>query len=335
MAPIRIAVKTFESPGVITSDEAIFLTDVAQSELIWNEKFVVVDHTRTKQALDSLRISQDSCSSVECIVKIGQQLNVQKVLSGTISKIGQAFAVSIQVVDVESGRIQAIKNANYEGDVSGLNPTITDLVKQVTSDLPERIIEVKESESRSIFDKPDFSSGQFSIDAILFGSDYVQNDYSHNSLSPILLSVSYILMSQYFVTASFCLLNGDYVLNQPETPALTGLLNGRTALWGESMNSLGIGLGGGYRIWRLRGGAGFIFFISKDTDLSPSAAVELHAEYYVLRFAYIGLATIMFNGAGLIAPDRVGPQVPAEDVGITRRDFPGPVVITLKIGVDL
>jgi hypothetical protein len=248
--------------------------------------------------------------------------------------MGQAFAVSIQVIDIESERIQIMKNANHDGTVEGLSVVVAGLAKQISNELLRKSSSDQRSMSRSIFDKPDFSTVTLSLDVTYFGADYVENSYSRVSLSPFVFSISYSLAPQYFIAGSVCLLRGNYILKVPELP-LRNLLKGRSALWGEGMGSYGIGIGGGYRTWRIRAGADVILFVKKETDLSPNAAVELHAEYYILRSAYIGLAAMMFNGAGLINPDRIGPQVPSEDVGISRREWASPTAIIFRVGVDL
>jgi hypothetical protein len=335
-ATFQLAVKEFDTRGTLKAEEAVFLTDIAQGELIWHKELVIVDRTRTKQALTDLGLPQDSCSDIDCLVRLGKFLRVQKIMSGTIGKIGQSFAISIQVIDVESGRLQIMKNANHQGSVEGLSPIITDLVKQIIAALLEEEPASPSGTRQPFFSftAPDFEKGAFSADLTYYGADYTSNAYSRITLRPMLLSISYSLTPSIFVMGSAGILRGDYSLLKPVTTQFTNLLKGRSKLWGDNLSSYILGIGCGYRMWKIRGGIEYTSFFSKDTDLSPDDALVVHAAYYIVHSAYIGIAMWMFDLTGLIDPAHVGSSVPTSEYGITRRGWTSPTMLVLRAGVD-
>jgi len=118
---INIAVLDFDSRGGISKEEAITLSDVFNSQLVQTEEFTVVDRNRTKAILAEQGFQQsEACSQVECVVEAGKILKVQKMFFGAIGKVGRVFNVTIQMVDVETGKIQLTESQNYEGNVEDL-----------------------------------------------------------------------------------------------------------------------------------------------------------------------------------------------------------------------
>jgi hypothetical protein len=332
----QLAVKEFDTRGTLKADEAVFLTDIAQGELIWHKELIVVDRTRTKQALTDLGLSQETCSDIDCLVRLGKFLRVQKIMTGTIGKIGSAFAISIQVIDVESGRLQIMKNANHQGSVEGLSPVITDLVKQIIAALLDEEPATTTGSHKSFFsfDAPEFSNVTLSADLTYYGADYTSNTYSRITLRPMLLSVSYSLTPSIFAMGSAGILRGDYGLLKPTSAQFTNLLKGRSKLWGDNLSSYILGVGCGYRVWKIRGGIEYTSFFSKDTDLSPDDALVVHAAYYIVHSAYIGLSMWMFDLTGLIDPAHIGSNIPTSEYGITRRGWTSPTLFVLRAGVD-
>ena len=118
---LNIAVLDFDSRGGITKEEATTLSDVFNSQLVQTEEFTVVDRNRTKAILIEQGFQQtEACSQVECVVEAGKILKVQKMFFGAIGKVGRVFNVTIQMVDVETAKIQLTESQNYEGDVEEL-----------------------------------------------------------------------------------------------------------------------------------------------------------------------------------------------------------------------
>jgi hypothetical protein len=120
-----------------------------------------------------------------------------------------------------------------------------------------------------------------------------------------------------------------------QTSKITALLKNRPRLWGNGINSYGLGGGVAARFWRLRVGGQYIQFFDLGTDLSPTAAILLTADCYIVQRIYLGVSMMMLSQTGLIDPTHVGLTIPADDQGITRKGFGSPNVLALHLGVDL
>jgi hypothetical protein len=331
---IRIAVKGFETHGSISKEDNVILTDYIQSELNTIGGFDIIYRTSTKKVLDDLGTSEDICSSVPCLVNIGKLLNVDKIITGTIGKTGRSFTISIQIVDIESARKEAMRLANYEGAIEGLDTVITSLTRYVVSQLQIQDAGILSKGGSHVFDTPDFSKSDISVEITFYGSDDTKNYNSTASLAPVIISLSYDAASHFFLTGSCCYMKGNYTLNVAQSQSITNLLKKHSPLWGKGMVSYGFGGGGGIRFWRLRGGVEVLKYINADTDLNPDMSIGVYGEVYVLRYLYLGLNAMMFNLTGLIDPAHVGPSVRKTEYGVHRSDWGSPTIITLRAGLD-
>ncbi len=104
-------------PGTgIEREKARFLSDILRSFLANDKRFTLVDRNNMEAILkeQGFQIS-DYCDSSECSVRVGRLLGVEKMVSGTIGRLGERLMVTLQILDVETGRIDAAaeNSCNY------------------------------------------------------------------------------------------------------------------------------------------------------------------------------------------------------------------------------
>lgn len=191
------------------------------------------------------------------------------------------------------------------------------------------------SERWVLFSQPDFRETRFGVDVVYYGANYVENLYSRSYFSPSVLSLSYAVIPNVAAQVSFTSLKGDYKLRVVQDSKITALLKNRPRLWGNGINSYGLGAGVVGRYWRMRVGGQFVTFFDLGTDLSPTSAILVTADCYIVQRVYVGLSMMMLSQTGLIDPVHVGATIPSDDQGITRKGFGSPSVLTLHLGVDL
>lgn len=102
---INIAVAEFEARNVSQMD-AVTISDFLRTELVKSGAFNVVDRSNMQKILAEQRFQMTGCTTQECAVQMGRLLNVQKVIVGTFSKLMDAYYVIVNVVDVETGKIE-------------------------------------------------------------------------------------------------------------------------------------------------------------------------------------------------------------------------------------
>jgi TolB-like protein len=115
-----IAVLTIESKGGISKSEAATLSDRLGSMLVNTNAFIVLERGKMNEILSEQGFQQTGCTSTQCAVEVGKLLNVQKMVSGSIGKIGQTYTIDLSLIDVKTAQIEQSFVRDYKGEIDGL-----------------------------------------------------------------------------------------------------------------------------------------------------------------------------------------------------------------------
>jgi len=103
---INLAIADFSGKNVSQADASI-LTDFIRTELVTLGSYNVVEKANMDKILAEAAFQQTGCTTSDCAVKIGKILNVQQMLVGSLSKLMDTYYITINVVEVETGKIIA------------------------------------------------------------------------------------------------------------------------------------------------------------------------------------------------------------------------------------
>ena len=140
---ISIAVSDFEAKG-ISNDEAAIITNRIRSELTKTGVFTVVERGQMEVVLKEQGFQQSGCTTDECIVEVGQLLNVKQMVAGSIGKIGSILTISARIIDVATGKY--LKTVD-----SDCKCKIEELLTKTTKDVAQKLakgVEVKERKEK-------------------------------------------------------------------------------------------------------------------------------------------------------------------------------------------
>ncbi len=146
--PLPIAVNDLSGTG-LSDDELSIISERLRSELFKTGTFQVMERGEMQLILQEQQFQMSgACDDASCMIEVGQLLGVSKIVAGTVGKIGDFFTISIRIIDVETGQIDASADHDYTGTISGL---ITNGLKAVAQNLSnsERGIDQIVSESTS------------------------------------------------------------------------------------------------------------------------------------------------------------------------------------------
>ncbi len=129
-AKFHIAILDLEGRG-ISESEAATLSDQLRGHLVNLGAFIVLDRGKMEDMLKEQGFQQSGCTVTECAVRAGRMLNVQKMVAGSIGKIGKTYAINISMIDVESSRIERSFNRNYQGEIDGLLEILQDIAREI------------------------------------------------------------------------------------------------------------------------------------------------------------------------------------------------------------
>ncbi|MBN1999421.1 hypothetical protein JW935_17820 [candidate division KSB1 bacterium] len=141
---INLAILDLEGFG-ITETEAKALSERLRYELLQIGKYKILERGKMTEILDEQGFQQTGCTSNECAIQVGKLLNVQYMLSGSISKVGRTFSTNIRMIEVETGLI--VKSAVYD-KVGEIDDLLINGMKQVAEKL------CAEKEEKPVMPKP-------------------------------------------------------------------------------------------------------------------------------------------------------------------------------------
>ena len=126
-----IAILDLEQIG-LTPQEATILTQRLTTKLISLNKYQVVERNNMDKILKEQKFQHSGCTDNECAVEIGQLLNSDYIVTGSVNKFGDTYALDARLIDVGLG--QGIISAEFSmtGKIDALLTTgITSVAKQL------------------------------------------------------------------------------------------------------------------------------------------------------------------------------------------------------------
>ena len=132
-----IAVLDLEQIG-LTPQEAQILTQRLTTELISLNKYQVVERNNMDKILKEQKFQHSGCTDAECAVEIGQILNTDFIILGSVNKFGSTYAVDARLIDVGLGKSLISAEFSMKGEIDILLTTgMTSIAKQLC-DMPAK-----------------------------------------------------------------------------------------------------------------------------------------------------------------------------------------------------
>lgn len=118
---LTISVMDLNVTSGLSPQEVSMLTDKLLNEFVNTKYYKVVERSKRDEILKEQGFQQSgACDQGACLVEAGQLLGVQKMVGGTIGKLGVMYVVELRIMDVKTGEIDQAFSRKYAGDVSNL-----------------------------------------------------------------------------------------------------------------------------------------------------------------------------------------------------------------------
>ena len=107
-------------PIGLSDTEAKVLTQRLTSKMIELSNYTIVERANIDKILKEQKFQHSGCTDSECAVEIGQLINADLTIIGTVSKFGKTYTIDSRIINVESG--EALHSASYThtGDIDEL-----------------------------------------------------------------------------------------------------------------------------------------------------------------------------------------------------------------------
>ncbi len=102
-----IAVFDIDTKGKVDKNIAHPLSEMIRAEAVGTGKYKVIDRSNMHKIFEEQKFQMATCVSGECMVQAGKLLGVSKIVTGSISILGQTYVLSLSLINVETGEIEA------------------------------------------------------------------------------------------------------------------------------------------------------------------------------------------------------------------------------------
>ena len=117
---INIAVNELAGKGIDHSTAEI-CSDRLRNEMVSTGVFRVMERGEMQNILKEQGFQQSgACDDKACMVEVGQLLGVERMVAGSIGKVGDFHTILLRVVDVRTSEIIIVVNEDFTGSVQDL-----------------------------------------------------------------------------------------------------------------------------------------------------------------------------------------------------------------------
>ncbi|MBN2049064.1 MAG: hypothetical protein JW760_01360 [Spirochaetales bacterium] len=100
----RVGILQFSAKNV-SEVEADAVGELFSSELVMTGQFDVVDRNNVESLLTEMDFQMSGCTDSSCAVEIGQILSLEYMVYGSVIKLGEIFAINVQMINVGTAQI--------------------------------------------------------------------------------------------------------------------------------------------------------------------------------------------------------------------------------------
>ncbi|MDO8803070.1 MAG: CsgG/HfaB family protein [Elusimicrobiota bacterium] len=127
---INVAVAEFTGKNVSQADASI-VADFLRTALVATKQVSVMDRNNMDTVLAEQKFQNSGCTDQQCAVEMGKLLSVNQMLVGSLSKLLDTYYITVNVVDVETGKIIASYDADA-GNSKELKTACKKIVEKIT-----------------------------------------------------------------------------------------------------------------------------------------------------------------------------------------------------------
>jgi hypothetical protein len=127
----NIAVLDMKSMGV-GDHVAQLLTEKLRSEFFSTGTYNVMNREDMSKVMTERDFQRsEECDTPECFAEIGRMLGVEKIVTGSIGKLGSTYSLTLKQIDIESSKNEKIINLSEKCEEDHLFKMITDASRQL------------------------------------------------------------------------------------------------------------------------------------------------------------------------------------------------------------
>ncbi len=124
------AILDLESKGVSETESAA-LSERLRYEMFQTGAFDMMERGKMQDILQEQGFQQSgACNTNACAVEVGQLIGVEKMIAGSLGKVGRTYSVGLRMVDVRTGRVEQSVTQDYTGEIDKL---LTEVMRTIAN----------------------------------------------------------------------------------------------------------------------------------------------------------------------------------------------------------
>ncbi|HPG39767.1 MAG TPA: CsgG/HfaB family protein [bacterium] len=127
----KIAVLNFEAKN-LSQESADAVADILSTELFNTNRFDVIERQAILRILSEQELQMTGVTDMSQAAEIGKILNAEKIMIGSVSRLGQTYIINTRLVDVETGALELAENTKSNNGEDGLPAAIGELVAKIS-----------------------------------------------------------------------------------------------------------------------------------------------------------------------------------------------------------
>ena len=196
---ITIAVLDFDGDGVSKS-ETRTLTNRLRDEIFKTGVYIVLDRGTMDEVLKEQEYQLSGCVTSECAVEIGNMLGVQKMIGGSIGKVGNIYTISARIIDVATGKV--LKSAKYD-NIDNIETLLTRGMQEIALKLVGNEFELKEIQKEEIRNATMGAVGELAGASISFDPETGNTIYSSNKYISVYIGYGPGSLESFYAESAF------------------------------------------------------------------------------------------------------------------------------------
>ena len=127
-----MAVLSFDAKCV-SEIETNTLNDRLNEEIYKTGIFILIERNQIESIIVEQGFQQSGCTTSECAVEVGGLLGAQKIITGSVGKIGTLFTINLKIIDINTATIEKNITYDYQGSIEdfvivGINQAANNLL---------------------------------------------------------------------------------------------------------------------------------------------------------------------------------------------------------------
>jgi len=184
-----IAVLDFTTEG-LENISISALPILVSREISKTKKYRLIERSAMQEIMKEQKFQLSGCVSSECAVEVGQLMGAEKMVTGTISALGDLFIIDIRLIDVETGEIENSEMIEHIGKIEDLLTPIKRASRKLFTN------DVEELTESHIYIKSDPIGAKVYVNGILEGSSPLKKTIREGNYEVVVKATGYADWSQ-------------------------------------------------------------------------------------------------------------------------------------------